>query len=52
MEDDPHRLLEGMIIAAYAIGAKSGYIYIRGEYLQPWSILQRRLWKLNRRDIW
>ena len=32
MEDDPHRVLEGMIICAYAVGANSGYFYIRGEY--------------------
>ena len=32
MEDDPHRVLEGLIIAAYAIGARKGYWYIRGEY--------------------
>ncbi len=32
MEGDPHRLLEGMAIAGYAIGAQHGYIYIRGEY--------------------
>ncbi len=32
MEGDPHRILEGMIIAAWAIGAKHGYIYVRGEY--------------------
>lgn len=32
MEDDPHRVLEGMAIAAYAIGADSGYVYVRGEY--------------------
>ena len=32
MEQDPHLLIEGMIIAAYAIGATRGYIYIRGEY--------------------
>lgn len=30
--DDPHRTIEGMCIAAYAIGASEGYIYIRGEY--------------------
>jgi NADH-quinone oxidoreductase subunit F len=30
--DDPHRVIEGMCIAAYAIGASKGYIYIRGEY--------------------
>ena len=32
MEDDPHSILEGMIIAAYAVGARKGYFYIRGEY--------------------
>jgi NADH-quinone oxidoreductase subunit F len=30
--DDPHRTIEGMCIAAYAIGAQKGYIYLRGEY--------------------
>ncbi|MGA1474227.1 MAG: NADH-ubiquinone oxidoreductase-F iron-sulfur binding region domain-containing protein [Prochlorothrix sp.] len=32
LESDPHRVLEGMAIAAYAIGANHGYIYIRAEY--------------------
>ena len=32
MEGDPHKLLEGMAIAAYAIGADEGYIYVRAEY--------------------
>lgn len=32
MEGDPHRLLEGMVIAAYAVGADEGYIYVRAEY--------------------
>ncbi len=31
-ESDPYRLLEGMAIAAYAIGADTGYIYLRAEY--------------------
>ncbi len=31
-ESDPHRLLEGMLIAAYAIGATRAYVYIRAEY--------------------
>jgi NADH-quinone oxidoreductase subunit F len=30
--DDPHRTIEGMVIAAYAIGASRGFIYLRGEY--------------------
>jgi bidirectional [NiFe] hydrogenase diaphorase subunit len=32
LESDPHRVLEGMAIAAYAVGASRGYIYIRAEY--------------------
>lgn len=32
LEEDPHRLLEGLLIAAYAIGASKCYIYLRGEY--------------------
>ena len=32
MEGNPHRVLEGMIIGAYAIGAQEGYVYIRNEY--------------------
>ncbi len=32
LEGDPHSVLEGMIIAAYAIGARNGYIYCRAEY--------------------
>ena len=32
LESDPHRVLEGMAIAAYAVGATQGYIYVRGEY--------------------
>ena len=32
MEGDPHKLLEGMAVAAFAIGADEGYIYVRAEY--------------------
>jgi len=32
IEKDPHELIEGMAIACYTIGAKAGYIYIRGEF--------------------
>ncbi len=32
LEGDPHSVLEGMVIAAYAIGASHGYIYLRAEY--------------------
>lgn len=32
MEGDPHRIIEGMAIAAYAVGASQGFIYVRAEY--------------------
>lgn len=32
MEGDPHKMIEGMMIAAYAVGAQKGYIYVRAEY--------------------
>ena len=43
MERDPHALLEGMIIAAYAIGCHKAYVYIRGEYFRSARRLQRAL---------
>jgi bidirectional [NiFe] hydrogenase diaphorase subunit len=32
LESDPHRVVEGMLIAAYAVGASEGFIYVRAEY--------------------
>jgi bidirectional [NiFe] hydrogenase diaphorase subunit len=43
MEDDPHRVLEGMIIAAYAVQAQFGYFYVRGEYPIAVSRLRRAI---------
>lgn len=39
LERDPHLLIEGIIIAAYAIEAKDVYVYFRGEYHHPWKRL-------------
>jgi bidirectional [NiFe] hydrogenase diaphorase subunit len=41
LESDPHRLIEGMAIAAYAVGAHQGYVYVRAEY--PLAIERLRL---------
>jgi len=41
LESDPHRVLEGMAIAGYAVGASQGYIYVRAEY--PLAIKRLRL---------
>jgi NADH-quinone oxidoreductase subunit F len=43
MERDPHALLEGIIIAAYAIGSHKSYVYIRGEYFLSAKRLQRAI---------
>jgi NADH-quinone oxidoreductase subunit F len=50
LESDPHSVLEGMIIAGYAIGARYGYIYVRAEYplaVQRVQIALRQARKLN-----
>ncbi len=41
LESDPHRILEGMAIAGYAIGASQGYVYVRGEY--PLAVARLKL---------
>ena len=41
MEGDPHKMIEGMMIGAYAVGAKEGYIYVRAEY--PLAISRLKL---------
>jgi NADH-quinone oxidoreductase subunit F len=43
IEKDPHLLLEGIMIAGYAIGAAAGYIYIRGEYEFGAKILEKAI---------
>jgi NADH-quinone oxidoreductase subunit F len=39
LERDPHRTIEGMIIAAYAVGACKGYIYVRGEFPYAFKVV-------------
>ncbi len=41
LESDPHRLIEGLAIAAFAVGAEHGYVYVRAEY--PLAIERLRL---------
>ena len=43
MEGDPHRVIEGIILAGYAVGAGHGVIYIRGEYAVAHHRLERAL---------
>jgi NADH-quinone oxidoreductase subunit F len=43
----PHALLEGTAIAAHAIRAEIAYIYIRGEFTEPWAIMEKALAEAN-----
>ena len=43
LENDPHLLLEGMIICGLAIKAEAGFIYIRGEYFKAYEILKKAI---------
>jgi NADH-quinone oxidoreductase subunit F len=43
VEREPHRLLEGLIIAAYAVRTHTAFIYCRGEYLWPGIVLERAI---------
>jgi len=50
LERDPHLLLEGLRIAAYAVGARRGFIYLRKEYPEALSALQRAVQDAQR--VW
>ena len=43
MERGPHQLLEGILIPAFATGAATTFLYVRGEYAEPARILQRAI---------
>jgi len=45
LEGDPHSIIEAMTIAAYAVGASEGYIYIRGEYTLAQERMHRAIIK-------
>ena len=51
MESDPHRVLEGMAIAGYAVGAEQGYIYVRGEYPIAAKRLEKAIRSAERRGL-
>jgi bidirectional [NiFe] hydrogenase diaphorase subunit len=51
MEGDPHRVIEGMAIAAYAVGANKGFIYVRAEYPVAVSRLTTALRDARRRGL-
>lgn len=43
LEENPHLLIEGMIISAYALQAERGYIYLRGEYPHARDVLEKAI---------
>ena len=49
METDPHQLIEGMIVTCYAIGAHTGYIFVRGEFANPHRILDGAIFQARER---
>lgn len=51
MESDPHRVLEGMAIAGYAVGAEQGYVYVRGEYPEAIKRLEKAIRTAERRGV-
>ncbi len=51
MEDDPHRVLEGLAIAAYATGASKGYLYVRAEYPKAVERLDRAIRSARRNRL-
>jgi bidirectional [NiFe] hydrogenase diaphorase subunit len=51
MEGDPHRVIEGMALAAYAVGASKGFIYVRAEYPVAVSRLTAGLRDARRRGL-
>ena len=51
MEGDPHRVVEGMAIAAYGVGASKGFIYVRAEYPVAVSRLTTAIREARRRGL-
>jgi NADH-quinone oxidoreductase subunit F len=51
IENDPHQLLEGMIISSYAIGCHDAYIYIRGEFAHGYDVLRRAIRDAEAKEI-
>jgi NADH-quinone oxidoreductase subunit F len=43
IHEDPHQLIEGMLISCFALNARTAYIYIRGEFPEGAAILERAI---------
>ena len=51
IHQDPHQLLEGMLISCYALGAHTAYIYIRGEFPEGAKILEHAIEEARQRNF-
>ena len=51
MEGDPHTVIEGILIGAYAVGAKECFIYVRGEYEKSIKLLRKAVKAAEEREL-
>src|SRR5213082_686012 len=51
IHQDPHQLIEGMLISAFALGVKAAYIYIRGEFPEGAKILERAIEEAREKNL-
>ncbi|MEM7308509.1 MAG: NADH-quinone oxidoreductase subunit NuoF [Planctomycetota bacterium] len=51
MEDDPHGLIEGILIACYAMRVPTAYVYVRGEFRKPYERVERAIRKARKAGL-
>ena len=51
MRKDPHKLVEGMLMVGFAMRARAGYVYIRGEYFNEAVVLQEAIHEAYEKDF-
>ncbi len=51
MHQDPHQLIEGMVISCYAVGAHTAYIYVREEFPEAAKILEFAIWEAHQKGF-
>ena len=47
----PHQLIEGIVIASYAVGANNSFIYIRGEFRKEAGVIERAIWEAEEKGF-
>ena len=51
MHQDPHQLIEGMVISCFAVGAHTAYIYVREEFPEAAKILEHAIWEAHQKGF-